>query len=463
MAAALPAALMVAPAASAADASPRVINGREPIPAEISALVHVHSGGSLCSGTLVDSQHVVTAAHCVSNSDATTRSPASIRVGWSSTRSLPPAVHSVSGVYVFGYSGAPDYFDDIAVLRLTRPIPGARPLPLSSTNESRRMLAEGKPLRSAGYGATTPSGGASAVAYVGDLRALPDSGCARDSEGYILDGVTFQSPWVYDVKVDTRTAVCAIGVVPETGRLIDTCSGDSGGPLMGGAASRTRLVGVVSVGVGCAGYEGTKELDPKVPGIYTRTAPYLDWLIGLGIEVVPEAPVITATPVGPDGIAVTFGLSQTATGREFHTFVRGQRSTAQCVTSATEEPCVITGLQPGSTYSILAYSRGLAFESPRSDPVTSTAGVPTARPGKPRITETKQTPGRRLAVLVERIDPAGWTSTFVICSAGGQTYRADVVAGKAVLALPAGATYRCYAKSTNDAGGTRSKPIRVEL
>ena len=111
----------------------------------------------------------------------------------------------------------------------------------------------------------------------------------------------------------------------------------------------------------------------------------------------------------------------------------------------------------------MAYSRGLAFESPRSDPVTSTAGVPTARPGKPRITETKQTPGRRLAVLVERIDPAGWTSTFVICSAGGQTYRADVVAGKAVLRLPTGATYRCYAKSTNDAGGTRSKPIRVEL
>jgi hypothetical protein len=64
---------------------------------------------------------------------------------------------------------------------------------------------------------------------------------------------------------------------------------------------------------------------------------------------------------------------------------------------------------------------------------------------------------------VSRIDPEGWTSTFVLCSDGVRSYRADVLDGKAVLTVPSGATYRCYAKSANDVGATRSKPVRIEL
>jgi hypothetical protein len=64
---------------------------------------------------------------------------------------------------------------------------------------------------------------------------------------------------------------------------------------------------------------------------------------------------------------------------------------------------------------------------------------------------------------VGRIDPEGWTSTFILCGDGERRYRADVVDGKAVLSVPMGATYRCYAKSINDAGATRSKPVRIEL
>ena len=68
LAAALPATLLVAPAAFAADsaardATPRVVNGREPNPGEVSGLVYVRAGGSICSGTLVDTHHVITAGH----------------------------------------------------------------------------------------------------------------------------------------------------------------------------------------------------------------------------------------------------------------------------------------------------------------------------------------------------------------------------------------------------------------
>ena len=463
VAAALQAALIVPPASAATDASPRVINGRDPLPEELSALVLVHSGGLLCSGTLVDVQHVVTAAHCVSNADAITRSPSAIRVGWSNTRDLPAAVHSVTSVYVADYSGAPDHFNDIAVLRLSRPIAGATPIPLASVGESRRLLAEGKSVRSSGYGATTPAGGASPVAYVGDLKAVPDSACGWNSGTYTFEGVTFYSPWIYGVRVDARTALCAIGVVPGSDQLIDTCSGDSGGPLVGGTGSRARLVGLASMGVGCAGYDGAKALDRKVSGVYTRIAAYLDWLTGLGIETIPEAPVLTATPVGADGIAISFAAVRTASLREFHAFVPGKRSAARCVISVSDETCIITGLKPGESYPIVGFSRGVAFESPRSTVVVATAGVPTARPGKPRISDIMETPGGRLAILVERVDAAAWTRTLVICAGAERRHRAHVVDGKAVLSLPVEQEYRCYAKSTNPQGGTRSKPIRVTL
>jgi hypothetical protein len=120
-------------------------------------------------------------------------------------------------------------------------------------------------------------------------------------------------------------------------------------------------------------------------------------------------------------------------------------------------------MAPGAAYSVVGYAVSGSVESLASESVTAIAGVPTVRPGKPRIDNIKVTPGRRLAVAVGRIDPEGWTSTFILCGDGERRYRAEVVDGKAVLSVPMGATYRCYAKSINDAGATRSKPVRIEL
>ena len=68
-----------------------------------------------------------------------------------------------------------------------------------------------------------------------------------------------------------RTQLCAGGE-----RLKDSCSGDSGGPLIGLSMPGRRLpfiqIGIVSFGsVRC----GTT----NVPGIYTRVTEYLDWVL----------------------------------------------------------------------------------------------------------------------------------------------------------------------------------------
>ena len=457
----VPVSLLVAPPAGAADASPRVVNGREPIPGETSALVYVRAGGSVCSGTLVDPSHVITAGHCAAGSGGTTKSPTSFTVGWSATGVLPPTMWAgVSKVALHPDYNGQTFVNDIAVLTLTNSLGNAIPMPLATVDIARTALSAGAQVQAAGFGYTSARGPLSDRARVGDLTIVPNRVCRDDALTYRIADVSFVG-----LDIDTSTAVCAIGVQPASNLIIDTCQGDSGGPLFAGIGASQRLLGVVSVGVGCAGFDDRgAELIDKTPGVYTRIAPYLDWLAEVGVRSLPAAPTITAVPDANDGIRVSFAPGDTATVLSYRAIATGaDGTTSSCTAPATTPACTMTGLVAGTTYSVVGYALGSQAQSDASPAVTSVAGVPTARPSKPRIDSAKATPGRRLAITVTRIDPAGWTSTFVICSAGERSYRADVVEGRAVLTLPAGMTYRCYAKSTNEVGGTRSNPIRIDL
>jgi len=69
------------------------------------------------------------------------------------------------------------------------------------------------------------------------------------------------------VRGVTETMVCA--GYPEGG--IDSCEGDSGGPLMIRRPDNSWvLVGIVSNGIRCA--------EPNLPGIYTRVSKFINWI-----------------------------------------------------------------------------------------------------------------------------------------------------------------------------------------
>ncbi len=450
----MPAALLVGPASGAREIDSRVVNGREPVGSEVASVVYVRAGGSICSGTLVDPTHVITAGHCAHG-----RSASSITVGATRSGVLPITAWSpVSAVAVHPDYDSTTFANDIAVLTLMIPLSDAEPIPLASPQQSRTALKAGAPVTSAGFGYTTSRGPLSDRALVADLVVVPNRACASTEITHDIGGVTFVG-----LGVDTSTAVCAIGIVPGTRLIIDTCQGDSGGPLIAQTSSGPRLVGLVSGGVGCAGFEDGSELPEKTPGVYTRTSAYLPWLAGLGLRSAPEAPTIAVQSAGADAITVTFTPGQGAAPTGFRAVAASDAGSAECSVASPGLACTISALAAGQEYAVVGYAQTGAAESAGSAPASAVAGTPTAKPTKPRIERTKITPAKRLAITVDRLDPFAWTDTIVVCKGAERTYRADVVDARAVLTLPLDATYRCYAKSINAVGGARSKPIRIEL
>jgi trypsin len=234
----------------------RIVGGQPATPGEFPWQISLQwTSSHVCGGSLIAYDTVLTAAHCVDG-----RNQVTIIAGKHERLNGGQFEESQVSSSIIMHENYDDfsYANDIALVKLPRLFTSSDRI--GTIALPNRMQEESGTLHVSGWG-TLSSGGqlASELMWV----AVPFVSDAQCQASYPQENVI-------------PSMICA----GEAGK--DSCQGDSGGPLMD--AGRTRVVGVVSWGYGCAaaGY----------PGVYTQTSHFIDWITGKMAFSAGEAKVL---------------------------------------------------------------------------------------------------------------------------------------------------------------------------
>ncbi|MDP2014212.1 MAG: trypsin-like serine protease, partial [Actinomycetota bacterium] len=345
-----------------------------------------------CGGTLTTATTIVTAAHCdVDQRSGSRTQPASVLVAFGqSLKDVGLRVVSVSTVSVHPAYSISTGDNDVAVLTLSAPQTDITPLPPVGSGDAASAELAGNRVQVIGWGTVSAFGKAFPDTFrVGDLVLLPSATCGQ-GQSTSVNGVTFSA---YNPgEANPATMLCAVGVTG-AGAVIDSCSGDSGGPLIFGDGANAKLVGIVSWGLNCA---------KRHPGVYTRVTAMSDFLTSTGALSTTSAPVILASALN-QRIRVSFPTMPANASFTSFTASAVSASTgqvAQCTAAPSTTPlaasCEITGLTNGAQYSVTASATTATTTSAASTPTLVT---PLALPEAGRI-DLVIVNGRRIAVSV---------------------------------------------------------------
>jgi trypsin len=233
-----------------------------------------------CAGVLVSSHKVVTAAHCLAESTLEL-GYTTLGVGFGGLELKEASDYKIFPVK--SYTIHPQYstetnFNDIAVIELETPIPLAKYAALPSKSD-KRLYKEKRWLEIIGWGEATqfwklPSETLDFPVHArsGFIQVTPKSLCGvtkRKAKPSTFNDLTILPLTVRnkDKKLFRDSTFCAIGYSASENDFIDTCKGDSGGPVIDVATRK--IIGLVSWGISCASV---------YPGAYTKIITYLDFI-----------------------------------------------------------------------------------------------------------------------------------------------------------------------------------------
>ncbi|KAH8241654.1 hypothetical protein KR038_006916, partial [Drosophila bunnanda] len=199
-----------------------------------------------CGGALISNTFILTAAHCT---DLGGEPPSQVRLGGDNLTLTEGEDLTIRRVLVHPDYNAATAYNDIALLELETPAkPELRPTCIWSEKELVNSL-----VTAIGYGQTSFAGLSSAQLLKVPLRRVTNEDCQvhyqTDQLALGLQG----------------SQLCAGDLAGEK----DTCQGDSGGPLLMQDGNLLYIVGITSLGQGCAS---------GPPSVYTRVSSYVDWI-----------------------------------------------------------------------------------------------------------------------------------------------------------------------------------------
>jgi trypsin len=248
MAVALPALVVAAPTPQWEDAPEEsIVGGTSASAGEFPFIASLQvSGRHICGGTLINSNTIVTAAHCSTQAVIGSVSNLRVRLG-SLTTTSGGTTSAVSAVYRHPNYVASNNDNDVAIWKLSTPISAGGNIAYASLPASGSDVSAGTTVTVAGWGATREGGSASSSLLKVSVPVVSRSSCQT----------------AYADETISNNMICA----GTTAGGKDSCQGDSGGPLVNASKG---LVGIVSWGYGCA--------RPNLPGVYSRVGTLLSFI-----------------------------------------------------------------------------------------------------------------------------------------------------------------------------------------
>uniref|UniRef100_A0A669CW68 Elastase-1 n=1 Tax=Oreochromis niloticus TaxID=8128 RepID=A0A669CW68_ORENI len=210
----------------------------------------------LCGGSVVDSFHVMTAAHCILGPDASQYRVVVGEYNLYEVEGSEQFVHVDKITVHPGWNGDLRYGNDIALLRLASPIYNNGYVAIAELPYPDQTLPHGFTCYITGWG-LVDYGGSPAILQVAPINVVEHSVCS-------------QPEWWGSIALETM--VCAGG-----DGIIAGCQGDSGGPLNCFTDGAWRVHGVVSYGPSGMCNQVFK------PTVFTRVSSFEDWMFSVSL------------------------------------------------------------------------------------------------------------------------------------------------------------------------------------